>query len=77
MFFLLLKINPIAHNMITNASGEHWRQIRTVLSPTFTHKKVRELFPLIFERIMSLVDLIKSTESKNPIQVKCSIKNFV
>ncbi|KAF2354619.1 Cytochrome P450 [Trinorchestia longiramus] len=44
---MLGKVNPVANKMLTNARGDEWKMIRSVVSPTFTAHRTRGIYPLL------------------------------
>uniref|UniRef100_A0A8B9ISG9 Cytochrome P450 3A n=1 Tax=Amazona collaria TaxID=241587 RepID=A0A8B9ISG9_9PSIT len=58
-------------NAVSLAEDEQWKKIRTVLSPTFTSGKLKEMFPVIKHYGEILVKNVrKQVENNNPISVK-------
>ncbi|XP_053521314.1 cytochrome P450 3A12 [Artibeus jamaicensis] len=56
---------------ITVAEDENWKRIRTLLSPTFTSGKLKEMFPIIGQYGDVLVrNLRKEAEKGKPINLK-------
>ncbi|XP_053518420.1 cytochrome P450 3A12-like, partial [Artibeus jamaicensis] len=56
---------------ITVAQNENWKRIRTLLSPTFTSGKLKEMFPIIGQYGDVLVrNLRKEAEKGKPINLK-------
>ncbi|XP_028362394.1 cytochrome P450 3A12 isoform X1 [Phyllostomus discolor] len=56
---------------ITVAKDENWKRIRTLLSPTFTSGKLKEMFPIIDQYGDVLVrNLRKEAEKGKPINLK-------
>lgn len=68
--FDLGKVNPIANDMLTNATGPHWRFLRGILSPTFTAGKTRRLFPLMANRAKHLLQLAIEEAKKGSIEAR-------
>ena len=62
--------------MLTNATGEHWRSIRTAVSPTFTKKKVKKLLPLIKEKIQQLMKITDNLSHNHSFEVIKFYKYF-
>ncbi|XP_076996608.1 cytochrome P450 3A12-like isoform X2 [Tamandua tetradactyla] len=53
------------------SEGEHWKRLRTVLSPTFTSGKLKEMFPIIGQYGDVLVkNLRKEAERGEPVTLK-------
>lgn len=44
----------IFNEMLTNVTGEKWKALRSIVSPTFTSGKLKGLFPLISEKCQRL-----------------------
>ncbi|CAL4111264.1 unnamed protein product, partial [Meganyctiphanes norvegica] len=74
--FELGKVNPIANDMLTNATGDHWRYIRSVISPAFTAGKTRRLFPLITQRGQHLTHLARDYAGKGPVEARSLCGRF-
>ncbi|XP_042862277.1 probable cytochrome P450 6a13 isoform X2 [Penaeus japonicus] len=68
--FDLGKVNPIANDMLTNATGAHWRLIRSVVSPAFTATKTRRLLPLMAQRAAHLTRLAMEEATKGPVEAR-------
>ncbi|NWX29333.1 CP3AD protein, partial [Notiomystis cincta] len=58
-------------NAISLAENEHWKRLRTVLSPTFTSGKLKEMFPIMKHYGEVLVKNVqKQVKEDNSISVK-------
>ncbi|CAH7275343.1 LOC101831958 [Phodopus roborovskii] len=56
---------------ITISEDEEWKRLRTLLSPTFTSGKLKEMFPIIGQYGDTLVKNLRREEEKgNPINTK-------
>ncbi|KAL8175051.1 UNVERIFIED_CONTAM: hypothetical protein K2H54_010688 [Gekko kuhli] len=56
---------------ITIAKDEQWKRIRTVLSPTFTSGKLKDMFPIIVHHTQSLMKNIQAkVERGEPLDIK-------
>ncbi|XP_007438113.1 cytochrome P450 3A9-like [Python bivittatus] len=62
---------PILQNAVSLAKDEQWKRIRTVLSPTFTSGKLKEMFPIIkhYGEIL-MQNVQRKMENDEPIDVK-------
>ncbi|KFQ53624.1 Cytochrome P450 3A13, partial [Nestor notabilis] len=61
----------VLNNAISLAEDEQWKRIRTVLSPTFTSGKLKEMFPIMKDYGEVLVKNIqKQVEKNNALPVK-------
>ncbi|XP_043831281.1 cytochrome P450 3A21-like [Dromiciops gliroides] len=58
-------LNGNLESAITVAEGEKWKWIRTIISPTFTSGKLKEMFPLIKHHGDVLVQNIKKKVAKD------------
>uniref|UniRef100_A0A672U8R0 Cytochrome P450 3A n=1 Tax=Strigops habroptila TaxID=2489341 RepID=A0A672U8R0_STRHB len=66
-----IDIAGILNNAISLAKDEQWKRIRTVLSPTFTSGKLKEMFPIMKHYGEVLVKNIqKQVEKDNALSVK-------
>uniref|UniRef100_M3YHM5 Cytochrome P450 3A n=1 Tax=Mustela putorius furo TaxID=9669 RepID=M3YHM5_MUSPF len=58
-------------NSISMSDDEEWKRIRTLLSPTFTSGKIKEMFPIIGQYGDMLVrNLRKEAEKGKPVNLK-------
>ncbi|XP_060116485.1 cytochrome P450 3A21-like [Heteronotia binoei] len=56
---------------VSVAKDEQWKRIRTVLSPTFTSGKLKEMFPIIVHHVKSLMKNIQAkVEREEPLDIK-------
>ncbi|XP_043945432.1 cytochrome P450 3A30-like [Protopterus annectens] len=61
----------ILDNAITTAEDDHWKRIRSVLSPTFTSGRLKEMFPIIKHYADNLLrNIQKKAEANEPVQMK-------
>ncbi|NXA49403.1 CP3AC protein, partial [Nothocercus julius] len=61
----------VLQDAVSLAEDEHWKRLRTVLSPTFTSGKLKEMFPIIKHFGEALVkNLQKAGEKDRSIDVK-------
>ncbi|XP_068202510.1 cytochrome P450 9e2-like [Palaemon carinicauda] len=51
--------DDVANHFLTNATGSHWKGIRSVLSPSFTSGRMKGMFPLVADKAEKLVDYLK------------------
>uniref|UniRef100_K7FSE6 Cytochrome P450 3A n=1 Tax=Pelodiscus sinensis TaxID=13735 RepID=K7FSE6_PELSI len=61
----------VLESAVSIAEDEQWKRIRTVLSPTFTSGKLKEMFPIIEQYGEVLVrNIQKKAEKDEPVAVK-------
>ncbi|KAJ1096448.1 hypothetical protein NDU88_001590 [Pleurodeles waltl] len=62
---------------VTVAKDDQWKRIRTVLSPTFTSGKLKEMFPIMKNLGDTLVkNLQKKTEQDEPLDMKQMFSSY-
>ncbi|XP_052628251.1 cytochrome P450 3A9-like [Harpia harpyja] len=66
-----VELAGVLNNAISLAEDEQWKRIRTVLSPTFTSGKLKEMFPIMKHYGEALVKNVqKRVEKDNSLPVK-------
>nr|XP_056722611.1 cytochrome P450 3A9-like [Euleptes europaea] len=66
-----VRLVGILENAVSMSKDEQWKRIRTVLSPTFTSGKLKEMFPIIKHYGEILVQNVqKKVERDEPVAVK-------
>ncbi|NXW15724.1 CP3A9 protein, partial [Circaetus pectoralis] len=66
-----VELAGVLNNAISLAEDEQWKRIRTVLSPTFTSGKLKEMFPIMKHYGEVLVKNVqKRVEKDNAVSVK-------
>ncbi|XP_032930153.1 cytochrome P450 3A9-like [Catharus ustulatus] len=67
----------VLRNAVSLAEDEHWKRLRTVLSPTFTSGKLKEMFPIMKHYGEVLVKNVqKQVKEGNSIAVKDIFGSF-
>lgn len=57
-FKLTTEQDEIWNEILTMTTGDHWKGIRSVLSPSFTSGRLKNMFPLVEEKADALVSYI-------------------
>ncbi|XP_078521130.1 cytochrome P450 3A21-like [Lissotriton helveticus] len=69
-------IGPL-EDAVSVAKDDQWKRIRTVLSPTFTSGKLKEMFPIIKNLGETLVKNVqKKTEQDEPLDMKLMFGSY-
>ncbi|XP_030645790.1 cytochrome P450 3A40 [Chanos chanos] len=55
---------------VATVKDERWKRIRGVISPLFTSGRLKQIFPIAERYASRLVDHLKKTDLKKPLQVK-------
>ncbi|KAJ1096447.1 hypothetical protein NDU88_001589 [Pleurodeles waltl] len=70
-------LNGPLEDGVTVAKDDVWKRIRTVLSPTFTSGKLKEMFPIMKDLGETLVrNLQKKTEQDEPLDMKQTFASY-
>ncbi|XP_078521134.1 cytochrome P450 3A24-like [Lissotriton helveticus] len=70
-------LNGPLEDGVTIAKDDQWKRIRTVLSPTFTSGKLKEMFPIIMNLGQTLVKNIeKKREKDEPLDMKLMFSSY-
>ncbi|XP_042890641.1 cytochrome P450 3A41-like [Penaeus japonicus] len=59
--------DKVLNEMLTNATGDHWKGIRSVLSTSFTSGRMKGMFPLVEAKAEGLVDYFHRQLEKDPV----------
>ncbi|GBN52604.1 Cytochrome P450 3A24, partial [Araneus ventricosus] len=62
--------DPIADSMVTMVTGEDWKRIRTIITPAFTSKRMRQMSSIMNECSQSVVEVCEKQHDKGE-QVDC------
>ncbi|KAK8741814.1 hypothetical protein OTU49_002420, partial [Cherax quadricarinatus] len=67
----------ISNEMLTNLTGDKWKILRGILTPTFTSGKMRSMFPLMCEKADALVSFsLKEAANKPFVDMKVNFGRF-
>ncbi|KAK8383131.1 hypothetical protein O3P69_011571 [Scylla paramamosain] len=67
----------IMTEMLTNKFGEEWKDLRAVMTPTFSSGKMRSMFHLICEKADNLVSFsLKNAVNNRPVDMKDMFGRF-
>jgi len=56
--------NPFIYN-VSNATGNRWKEIRSILTPGFTTRKMKLMIPLMNEAIDIFISKLKEKSTSN------------
>ncbi|XP_063607463.1 cytochrome P450 9e2-like [Penaeus indicus] len=64
-------------NMLTMKTGEEWKKLRAIMSPTFTSGKMKGMFPLVCQKADELVSFcLKEARTKPFVDMKYNFGRF-
>ncbi|XP_069991154.1 cytochrome P450 9e2-like [Penaeus vannamei] len=67
----------VTANMLTLKTGEEWKKLRAIMSPTFTSGKIKGMFPLVCEKADQLVSFcLKEARTKPFVDMKYNFGRF-
>ncbi|XP_069946204.1 cytochrome P450 9e2-like isoform X2 [Cherax quadricarinatus] len=67
----------ISNEMLINLTGDEWKTLRGIMSPTFTSGKMRSMFPLMCEKADALVSFsLKEAANKPFVDMKVNFGRF-
>ncbi|KAK8735868.1 hypothetical protein OTU49_005354 [Cherax quadricarinatus] len=73
----LAEEGSLTNEMLGNKSGDEWRALRAVMTPTFTSGKMRGMFPLISDKADDLVSFTLKEAAKKPyVDMKVNFGRF-
>ncbi|KAK8719066.1 hypothetical protein OTU49_014271, partial [Cherax quadricarinatus] len=55
-----------ANEMLTRKSGDEWKALRAIMTPTFTSGKIRGMFPLVCDKADTLVSFTLKEAAQKP-----------
>jgi len=58
-----------ANEMLTMAKGSHWKEVRSVLTPTFSSGKMKSMFPMVMEKADTLIKKLHKFTEKGETSV--------
>ncbi|XP_018025501.1 cytochrome P450 9e2 isoform X2 [Hyalella azteca] len=69
--------SEVMNDILTNATGNHWKHIRNQLTPTFTSGKMKDMFHLVQEQSTTLMSSLRQRRDANfLVDVKESFNSF-
>lgn len=69
--------DDIFNHFLTNATGSHWKGVRSVLSPSFTSGRMKGMFPLVGQKADALVKYIhKQTQDTSSLVLKKTFGHY-
>lgn len=67
----------VMNEILINKNGEEWKDLRAIMTPTFSPDKMRGMFRLICEKADSLVSIsLKKAGSNTPVDMKDMFGRF-
>ncbi|KAI5652185.1 cytochrome p450 domain-containing protein [Phthorimaea operculella] len=77
-FYLDAEVNPLVGNGLFFMRGQQWKDMRTIMSPTFTGSKIRMMIPFMKEVAdQMLVNLKKKINSSESGQIEVDVKDLM
>ncbi|XP_047493181.1 cytochrome P450 3A24-like [Penaeus chinensis] len=71
------KKDIILANMLTMKTGEEWKKLRAIMSPTFTSGRMKGMFPLVCKKADDLVSFcLKEARTKPFVDMKYNFGRF-
>ncbi|GBO28583.1 Cytochrome P450 3A6, partial [Araneus ventricosus] len=69
--------DPVADNMVSLMIGEDWKRVRTIITPAFTSKRMRQMSSIIDECSKSVVEVCEEyCEKGKPVDFKSTFGAF-
>ncbi|GBM46373.1 Cytochrome P450 6j1 [Araneus ventricosus] len=63
--------DPMADNALNNLTGEQWKRIRTIITPAFTSKRMRQMGSIINDCSKTVLEVCeKHSEEGKPVNCK-------
>ncbi|XP_042203443.1 cytochrome P450 9e2-like [Homarus americanus] len=76
-FTLTNEGDDVMNDMITNKTGNEWKTLRSIMTPTFTSGKMRGMYPLVCDKADDLVSFSLKEAANNPhIDMKHNFGRF-
>nr|XP_027231178.1 cytochrome P450 3A24-like isoform X2 [Penaeus vannamei] len=71
------KKDRVMANMLSMKTGEEWKKLRAIMSPTFTSGKIKGMFPLVCKKADQLVSFcLKEARTKPFVDMKYNFGRF-
>ncbi|XP_047493445.1 cytochrome P450 3A4-like [Penaeus chinensis] len=73
----LTKQDKVISDMLVLKTGEEWKKLRSIMSPTFSSGKMKGMFPLVSQKADDLVSFcLKEARTKPAIDMKHNFSRF-
>ncbi|KAK3797299.1 hypothetical protein RRG08_008674 [Elysia crispata] len=70
-------LQPPADHMMTMLKDDHWKNVRSIVSPAFSSGKVRRMYPCVARSVTNLVRRLKeSSESGELVELKDALSRY-
>ncbi|KAK7074659.1 hypothetical protein SK128_004597 [Halocaridina rubra] len=68
----------IMNEMVFNENGDRWKQLRAIMTPTFSTGKMKAMYPLVEEKADAMVSLcFREAKEKPVVDMKDAFSRFV
>ncbi|XP_054154723.1 cytochrome P450 3A24-like [Oppia nitens] len=57
--------DPLTDNMVANLNGENWKRVRSLITPAFSTKKLKQMLPLIDECLETMDKNLRTMSADN------------
>ena len=71
------RLHPILSRHLVAESGDDWKRIRSIVTPTFTSGKMKKMYPMVRECLQEFLDVLETyAKDRKDINVKLAYGNY-